>query len=400
MKKYCINTLLSSAVICLCGIGCSQAPRVTGNLNADTLLVTYRCWSNQPDNREETDTVITGPDRSFSIDFPDRKAAYSVEISTLQKIRSIRFLSVPGEQAVLNGWKNKITEGSDFYLRWGTLQEELDSLKMEIWRCGWASTAAAKDPSQHYRLKQITDSADMFHERLTQTVFDYIQRNPKDPISILAIDYLQGEDKEKAFNQLDESVREGALAPYALNHINNYKKRAEQEQRMEERRLKDETPIRERAEKIYAATGKKTLATGDPVPNLPVTDINGKEVGLTSFKGKYILIDFWATWCAACVQQSPYFEKLAEKLKDKKIVFISLSMDENRAQWAKMVKSKGWGGLQLYAGGSRETLEKLFSLRTIPRFILIDKEGKLLNDKVGYPSDKKTEPELRALKGI
>lgn len=147
------------------------------------------------------------------------------------------------------------------------------------------------------------------------------------------------------------------------------------------------------------AQEKKELKAGDVSPVFKYCDINGKEVSLSDLKGKYVYIDIWATWCPPCRQELPHLKELEKKMHDKNIVFVSISCDQNKADWEKMVKDQKLGGIQLHTGGDRAFMNA-YRVRTIPRFILLDKEGKILNLDMTRPSDPATLKTLEALKGI
>ena len=147
------------------------------------------------------------------------------------------------------------------------------------------------------------------------------------------------------------------------------------------------------------AQEKKELKEGDQAPTFKYLDINGKEVSLSDLKGKYVYIDVWATWCGPCQYELPHLKELEKKMHGKKIVFVSISCDKDKAAWEKMVKEQGLGGVQLHNGGDREFMTA-FGIRGIHRFILLDKEGKIVNPNMTRPSNPETEKTLKALKGI
>lgn len=146
------------------------------------------------------------------------------------------------------------------------------------------------------------------------------------------------------------------------------------------------------------AQEKKELKEGDQAPTFKYLDINGKEVSLSDLEGKYVYID-GATWCGPCQYELPHLKELEKKMHGKKIVFVSISCDKDKAAWEKMVKEQGLGGVQLHNGGDREFMTA-FGIRGIPRFILLDKEGKIVNPNMTRPSNPETEKTLKALKGI
>ncbi len=118
----------------------------------------------------------------------------------------------------------------------------------------------------------------------------------------------------------------------------------------------------------------------------------GGTTSLTDFKGKYVYIDVWATWCVPCIAEAPYLEKIEKKYHTKNIEFISLSVDKAKdyGKWKQMVKDKQFGGIQLLADNdwnSKFVIE--YQIKSIPHFILIDPSGKIVNANAPKPSNKK-----------
>ncbi|SHL02323.1 TlpA family protein disulfide reductase [Flavobacterium chilense] len=123
-------------------------------------------------------------------------------------------------------------------------------------------------------------------------------------------------------------------------------------------------------------------------------DVNDKAVSFSDFKGKYIYVDLWATWCGPCKHEIPHMKKLEEDYHTKNIVFISLSLDKMKdlQKWKDFVKTEDLKGIQLMADKDFESdIAKNYDVRSIPRFLLFDKEGKIINTDAMRPS----EPELR-----
>ncbi|WP_303326822.1 TlpA family protein disulfide reductase [Butyricimonas paravirosa] len=143
----------------------------------------------------------------------------------------------------------------------------------------------------------------------------------------------------------------------------------------------------------------KRLESGQPSFNFRYLDVNGKWVSLKDLKGKYVYIDVWATWCGPCKAEIPYLKALEKEMKRKKIVFVSISIDENKKEWKTFVEMEKLGGIQLYAGKVKD-LVSFYGIDAIPRFILLDKKGNIVNAFMTRPSDKKTKETLMILKGI
>ncbi|MDX9705315.1 MAG: TlpA disulfide reductase family protein [Weeksellaceae bacterium] len=126
-------------------------------------------------------------------------------------------------------------------------------------------------------------------------------------------------------------------------------------------------------------------------PEFTFESIDGKKVNLKDFKGKYVYVDVWATWCRPCLEQLPAMKEMEEKYRDTDIEFLSISVDKERdkEKWQRMVKNQDMKGVQLYAGGS-STFHRDYQIKTIPRFLLIGKDGELLNDNAPRPMDYRT----------
>lgn len=129
-------------------------------------------------------------------------------------------------------------------------------------------------------------------------------------------------------------------------------------------------------------------------------NFKGGKSKLEDFKGKYVYIDIWATWCGPCVREIPFLQKLEEKYHDKNIVFVSISIDKENDidKWEKMVKDKNLGGVQLFADKDwNSDFVKAFGVKSIPRFILIDPAGKVVKAVAERPSDSVLKEELDKL---
>ena len=140
----------------------------------------------------------------------------------------------------------------------------------------------------------------------------------------------------------------------------------------------------------------KSLMTGQPAHDIIMTDVEGNEVLLSSFKGKSIYLDCWATWCGPCIQESPAFVALKEKYEGKDIVFIQLSTDNSRKTWLNYLEQKQSTVLQ-YNSVDNEGLRVNWQVKYIPRFILIDKDFNIVQSFAPRPSDPEIKKCLDAL---
>ena len=126
----------------------------------------------------------------------------------------------------------------------------------------------------------------------------------------------------------------------------------------------------------------------------------GGKSKLEDFKGKYVYIDVWATWCGPCRREIPFLGKIEEKYNGKNIAFVSISIDVQKdiEKWRTLVKEKQLGGVQLIADKDWSSdFVRSFGINGIPRFILIDPNGKIINADAERPSDPKLQQILDSL---
>ncbi len=140
---------------------------------------------------------------------------------------------------------------------------------------------------------------------------------------------------------------------------------------------------------------------GNPSPKfVDYENCEGESISLDDFKGKYIYIDVWATWCVPCRNEIPALKKLEKKYHENNIEFISISIDnlENKEVWKKAVIEEQLTGTQLLADNAAQSqFMQDYDISSIPRFILIDPEGKIVNAKAPRPSSPEIEPLLKSL---
>ena len=133
---------------------------------------------------------------------------------------------------------------------------------------------------------------------------------------------------------------------------------------------------------------------GEAAPDFTLRDINGKQVSLSSYKGKVVLVNFWATWCGPCKLEMPHLDKMDRDLEEKGFEVISISTDDARAS-SKVKPLIKRGGYDFTVLLDKETtvVSQYNPAKTLPYNVLIDREGAIHKVFQGYnPGD---EVELR-----
>ena len=121
---------------------------------------------------------------------------------------------------------------------------------------------------------------------------------------------------------------------------------------------------------------RKATIPGSPFPkNAKLVNADGKEIDFSDFKGKYVYMDMWASWCAPCCKEVPYLHELEAELQNKDVVFVSVSCDSDEHAWKNKMAELDAHGVQLL--DKENTLGDALNVKAIPFFIIYDKEGNL-----------------------
>lgn len=131
------------------------------------------------------------------------------------------------------------------------------------------------------------------------------------------------------------------------------------------------------------------LARARMAPAFEVTTTDGQRVSLDDFKGKVVLIDFWATWCGPCREALPHMKDIAKKFQGQPLVILSVSLDDNEDKWKEFVSKNGMTWLQYRDGGFTGPISTLFEVRAIPHTFSIDVDGVLQDEHIGDASEGK-----------
>ena len=131
---------------------------------------------------------------------------------------------------------------------------------------------------------------------------------------------------------------------------------------------------------LYKILNSTTVtALGSKAPDFTQKDVNGKAVSLSDFKGKYVLVEFWASWCSPCRAESPNLLKQYAVYKDKGFEILGVSVDHDKAKWIEAIKKDGltWPQVSDLKGWESDA-RKVYGISGVPANFLIAPDGKII----------------------
>lgn len=187
-------------------------------------------------------------------------------------------------------------------------------------------------------------------EKIKNAVDNFVRERPASPVApfvVLVTSELEQDvpTLERRYNALDKKVQSGFYGNIVKQQIDN----------------------------------NKAGALGSIAPDFSQADVDGKQVALSSYKGKYVLIDFWASWCRPCREENPNVVKAYNKYKDRNFTVLGISLDKDRAPWLKAIKDDklDWTQLSDLKFWNNEVAAK-YKIQSIPQNFLIDPSGKII----------------------
>lgn len=200
--------------------------------------------------------------------------------------------------------------------------------------------------------KKLADSAFRYMEKKDPYVTTLIKANPDNYVSLFVLKYFTPVPLKNDVNQLEDVFM--LLNP----------------------KLRES---KEGLELLNAIQAKKKLKVGSEAPEFSMKNQYGQTVKLSDFRGKKVLLDFWATWCGPCIENLPKLKDFASNNLDYQIVAISL--DNNESTWINGIKNLefNWAIHLSDLQGWKSPINVLFNIDAIPRSILIDEKGIITN---------------------
>lgn len=191
---------------------------------------------------------------------------------------------------------------------------------------------------------------------------------------------LDGQLKTKQLSFIESNKQHYATAFIAVNYLNEKMDKSYTDVEKLYNLFDDKVKASYYGKKLAEmANQMKGTSTGQPAPDFTLNDPNGKPISLSSFKGKILLLDFWASWCGPCRGENPNVVAAYKKYSGKGFDILGVSLDEEKEAWLKAIEKDGltWTHVSDLKGWG-SSAAALYGVQSIPSNYLIDKEGKII----------------------
>ena len=214
--------------------------------------------------------------------------------------------------------------------------------------------------SQESVMKDYQAKAPVLQNGVYAKMLSFIKQHPDNEACAYLVPQFGSLDKMKeAAALLSPAVRDGRMKSYYQRTI-------------------DGLELRMKAEEEAA----KKQAAGVQAPAFTLNDINGKPLSLASLKGKYVVLDFWGSWCIWCIKGFPEMKEYYNKYKGK-FQILGIDCNDTPEKWKEAVKKHELPWLHVYCPRDNRKLMEDYGIQGFPTKILIDPQGKIVKSVVG-----------------
>ena len=210
----------------------------------------------------------------------------------------------------------------------------------------------------------LRTEAEDIAKKVSALTHKYIDKFPKSPALIIMQSFLNPETELDYFKKIESALAQSMPGSMYHNQVTSFIAQVQ----LQKEQLEMQKKIQEK------------LQPGKPIEEINLPGLDGNKIALSSYKGKVVLIDFWASWCGPCRKENPNVINLYKKYKDKGFEVFSVSLDDNKESWKRAIEADGliWPGHVSDLAKWNSVVVKQFGITGIPFTILIGKDGNII----------------------
>ena len=280
--------------------------------------------------------------------------------------KMFNFPCVPGEKAEIKGdfaTRFDVT-GSKFYQQYHEVDLMMESAEKDLKEYSESLNARTKNGEDRETImNEYEKKMPALLKARTEKILAFVKQNPDNEACATLFEKMDDYDQMKELlGLLSENVKNGRMKAYYQYFIDTAKKRAEADEK-----------------------AKKLQASGIDAPDFTLNDINGKPFTFSSLRGKYVVIDFWGSWCGWCIKGMPKMKEYYAKYKVK-LEILGIDCNDTEQKWRDAVKKHELPWLHVRNEGNPD-VTVLYGISGFPTKIVVDAEGKISKVVVGESED-------------
>lgn len=366
MKKKTVLLLAGTALLCACQPS-QQSVTVSGTLSgmeSDSLLVVSHPVTYPLDGSIRQDTLVM---EQGKFTFSQKTDSVPLQLSILpmpsgsrafNMAQRIDLLLFPGDAVSISGdMDNYRVEGSEFHTAytqaiagWEPLEAQFDSISS-------AGLRMQQSGAPIDSLRPLMEAAQELYQQISDARMDYIREHTDNNVALYLLSQTDLETVQEFLPLLGDAVKTGALSPL-YNMLNN---------------LMQEVQSRRAAQ--------EQITEGAEAPDFTLKTIDGKDLALSSLRGKYVVIDFWGSWCGWCIKGFPEMKKYYARYKDR-LEILGVDCNDPEDEWKAAVEEHALPWLHVRNEGNPD-VSILYGIEGYPTKIVVDPEGLIAKVVVG-----------------
>lgn len=371
-----IYTILA-AFLCISMISCEQKHTITGYIKGignDTIYGIHTSLHPDSINRYRGDTELpsfktVAKNGKFTIDLPlndlqmiqlipgKGQVLYPDGNTYWASSKTIDLYITPNEQINISGeffpdYLSYSISGSELNSQLAEYKKTYIHLLVENTKCDMVLDSLFKEDAPQTEKNKIYNRYKKIGNEIQALKYNYIKQHPDREASAIYLSSMDTDSVPPLYNSLNPKIRNGKLKN-RLNHIVSFS-----------------------TQQIQTQQRHKELTTGSIAPDFLLPDTNGNQISLSSFKDKYIILDFWGSWCGYCIAEFPHLKNYYRKYHTL-FEFVGVCCNDTREKWLQAIKKNDLPWKNLFCSPEM-TITRDYGILAYPSQVIISPDKKII----------------------